>query len=352
MTRPGSRGAAVVALTAAALGAAVVTIALRGPGQDEPASATPAFSFPGCPATTVTRTGPQGAGLYRDNRGGSWDLSGAVWTGVPYPIRSERWTRGCLKGGEVDGGVPRTATRDEWYDGDNDGRVPGEGLTITVGGAKSPWLYVEELFVHDIEDAFDPNAGSSAAATHLNRVHAEFIRDDCIENEQGVHSVYVDNSFFDGCFTAFAERPPGSTSGGAGETEASFVVENSLVYVEPQPLGEEYCDEDSVERGRCIDNGDSWLGAYGIWKWSDQAAATVVIRDSIFRLDVASYTSCLAQEWPPGVYENVTLVWAGEGDYRIAGDCTNTLPRGVRLTTDLSVWDAAVARWSAQGRRR
>ena len=38
--------------------------------------------------------------------------------------------------------------------------------------------------------------------------------------------------------------------------------------------------------------------------------------------------------------------------HRTAGDCTNTLPRGVRLTTDLSVWDAAVARWSAQDRRR
>lgn len=339
---------AVVTLVGLAVGVGAAAYALGGPWQQHFALGPTTISFPGCPSTTVTRTGPQSAALHRDNRVGTWDLSDAVWTGVSYPIRADRWTRGCLRGGEVDGAVRRTATRDEWYDGVDGERVGGEAVAITVRGPGSPWLYIEDLYVHDIEDAYDPNADAPSAATYLDHVHAEHVRDDCIENEEGVHNLYINDSFFDGCFTAFAERPPGSTSGGVGTTDASFVLENSLVYVEPQPLGEEYCDRTSAERGRCLEDGSTWLGAYGIWKWSDQAAANVEVRNSIFRLDLPSYSSCRAQEWPPGTYEDVTLVWTGSSDYRTAGDCINELPRGVRLTTDLAVWEGAVADWLAR----
>ncbi|HEU4515270.1 MAG TPA: hypothetical protein VFR87_19330 [Nocardioidaceae bacterium] len=335
-------------LLATTLAAVATSAVLRWSANGgQPASDPAAFAIPTCPPTTLTLTGPQSEALERDNDRGTWDLSGAVWVGETYPIRSERWTRGCVRGGEVDGGIPRALTRDEWYDGDS-GAADGEGFTITVGGARSPWLYVEGLYVHDTEDAYDPNATSSEASTYLERVHAEYIRDDCIENEQGVHSVYVNDSFFDGCFTAFAERPPGSESTSEGTADVSFVVENSLVHVQPQPLGDNYCDEDSIDRGRCVEDGSGWLGSYGIWKWSDQAAAHVEIRNSIFRLDLPSYSSCLAQEWPPGVFRNVTVVWTGPGDYATAGGCRNKLPRGVRLTTDLSIWNAAVAAWSAR----
>ena len=88
-----------------------------------------------------------------------------------------------------------------------------------------------------------------------------------------------------------------------------------------------------------------WLGAYGIWKWSDEAASKVTVRDTIFRLDMPSYSSCSSQEWPEGTYENVTLVWTGTKRYRTAGGCHNRLPQGVRLTTDLGVWRTAKRAW-------
>ena len=88
-----------------------------------------------------------------------------------------------------------------------------------------------------------------------------------------------------------------------------------------------------------------WLGAYGIWKWSPDAASEVVVRDTIFRLDIASYSSCSSQEWPVGTYEDVTVVWTGKGRYKNAGDCHNRLPKGVELTTDLGVWRAAKGAW-------
>ena len=41
------------------------------------------------------------------------------------------------------------------------------------------------------------------------------------------------------------------------------------------------------------------------------------------------------------------VVWAGKGRYRSAGACVNTLPRGVRLTTNVRVWNRAKAAWLA-----
>ena len=110
-----------------------------------------------------------------------------------------------------------------------------------------------------------------------------------------------------------------------------------------------YCNSTKVTSGRCKATSDPqvWLGAHGIWKWSQAAASKVTVRNTIFRLDMASYSSCLPQQWPAGTYENVTLVWAGTGPYATAGGCNNVLPSGVTLTTDVSVWNNAKAAWLA-----
>jgi hypothetical protein len=340
-----------VAFVVASAVGVLATIALSVGAQDRPPVTFPGISttpHPSCPAVTVQRQGDQAKALYRSNAGGTWDLGEGVWRGLSYPVRSESWTRGCVTGGVVHGPIPRAATRDAWYDGIGGDRVSGEGLRITMSGAEQSWLTVKDMVVSDMEDAFDPNAGGTSARTHLDHVRAEYIRDDCIENEDPVHSMYVTNSFLDGCFTAFAERPPGSTRAQDGTTPADFVVENSLVRVAPQPLGPEYCGSEGVSRGRCLPDGDAWLGAYGIWKWSDRAAANVEVRNTVFRLDVPSYSSCRAQQWPSGTYENVTLVWTGAGAYATAGGCSNTLPPGVTLTQDKSVWTQAVETWQRQ----
>ena len=95
-----------------------------------------------------------------------------------------------------------------------------------------------------------------------------------------------------------------------------------------------------------------WLGAFGIWKWSRAAAATVTVRNTVFRLDMPSYSTCAAQRWPSGTYRNVWLVWTGAGPYATAGGCVNTLPAGVTLTTDGAVGQgqSGLARRAALGR--
>lgn len=323
-----------------------------------------AGTLPTCPTTTLVRSGAQATGIQTANTTGTWDLTGASWSsgaGGNWPVRSDAWGQGCLVGAAVNGLIPRTATRDQFYDGLNGGAPStSEAYNHTLTSGASNYLYMLGSFAKDVEDAFDPNGTDSAQMVTLDRVHAEYVRDDCIENESNgapgtaVASMTIIGSLFDGCFTGFGERPPGSVTAQNGTGAATFTMEDSLVYVQPMLLGANYCDAARVANGRCLETGTTtdnlYLGSYGFWKWSDKAAGTVTIRNTIFRLDAPSYSSCTGNQWPAGTYQNVTLVWTGAGSYSTAGGCTNTLPSGVTLTTDVSVWDNAKAAWlPAQG---
>ena len=320
-----------------------------------------AVTVPGCPATQLTRSGPQTTAVDETTTDATWDLRGAVWDHVApepltYPVHSEQWTRGCIVGAQVLGNVPRSQTRDQWYDGQDGGtRMGGEAFRQTLTDAPGNYLLMRDTYASDYEDAYDPNGVSPLDTLYLDHVQAHYIRDDCIENEgsgstQVPMNVVVRDSLFDGCFTGFAERPPKVTDGDPnGKGPQSFVVEHSLLYVQPQPLGPNYCSATLVSIGRCLATTQPqvWLGAHGIWKWSSAAAGTVVVRNSIFRLDLPSYSACTSQQWPAGTYQDVVLVWAGPGPYASAGGCVNTLPPGVRLTTDVGEWDRAKAAWLA-----
>jgi hypothetical protein len=305
------------------------------------------------PPVTLTVTGSQTQGVRADNNGGTWDLRGAVWNEnapdpLAYPIRSDAWTKGAILGGTVFGNIPKTWTRDQWYNGVDGGReLHGEVYRQTMTDTADNTLLIQDGYAEDFEDAYDPNAVRSDSTTDLEHVRATYIRDDCIENEDVPHNLILRNSLFDGCFTGFAERPGGLSGTQNGTGPQSFTVEDSLVYIQPQPLGPLYCNSTKVASGRCKATSDPqvWLGAHGIWKWSQAAASKVTVRNTIFRLDMASYSSCLPQQWPAGTYQNVTLVWTGPGPYATAGGCNNVLPSGVTLTTDVSVWDNAKAAW-------
>ena len=320
-----------------------------------------AVTVPGCPPTRLTRSGPQTTAVNEAATDATWDLRGAVWDHVApdpltYPVHSEQWTRGCIVGAQVRGNVPPSQTRDQWYDGRDGGiRMGGEAFRQTLTDTPGNYLLMRDTYASDYEDAYDPNGVSPADTLYLDHVQAHYIRDDCIENEgsgstQVPMNVVVRDSLFDGCFTGFAERPPKVTDGDPnGKGPQSFVVEHSLLYVQPQPLGPNYCSATLVSIGRCLATTQPqvWLGAHGIWKWSSAAAGTVVVRNSIFRLDLPSYSACTSQQWPAGTYQDVVLVWAGPGPYASAGGCVNTLPSGVRLTTDVGEWDRAKAAWLA-----
>jgi hypothetical protein len=350
----------VVAATAALVISGVIVVATYE--SDEP---NPYPELPGCPAVGLDVTGSQSSNLVGGAADETWDLTGATWDVLSYdpsstqtmPIEIDSWSRGCIKGGTILGPVPLTDTRDQWYDGIGGAAKNGDGLSVVLDeSVHDNWVVVRDVVVSDYEDAYDFQGYSPQdAVAYLDHVTATDIGDDCLEVEgsssdpDGPVSLAINNSYFE-CFTGIAERPPDSTTAQDGTGAQSFSMENSLMWIKPRLLGPNYCDSTSVTQGRCATTADPevWTGTYGIWKWSNQAAARVAVRDTIFRLDMPSYSSCSSQQWPAGSYDNVTVVWTGAGPYSTAGACTNTLPSGVTLTTDVSVWDDAVAAWQAQ----
>jgi hypothetical protein len=348
----------VAPLAAAILAAPFLVVLTAGPSNSH---ASRAAGLPACPPTQLTRTGSQTTAVDAAATDATWDLRGAVWDKVapapiPYPIRSEAWTRGCIVGARINGNVPEAATRDQWYDGKDGGpRLGGEVFRVTLTNTAANYVLFRNTVAQDFEDAYDPNGWSPAAAMYLDHVQARYIRDDCIENEgdgppQVPITVVVRHSLFDGCFSGFAERPVGagddSQNGFGG---SSLTVDDSMMWIQPQPLGPRYCSPRQVRIGRCRATAQPkvWLGAFGIWKWSRAAAATVTVRNTVFRLDMPSYSTCAAQRWPSGTYRNVWVVWTGSGPYATAGGCRNTLPAGVTLTGDARAWDKAKAAWKA-----
>lgn len=337
-----------------------VVSALGGCSVLRQPSRKPATAYPRCPEATrwVTGnvTGTQGASSSAGSNE-TWNLTGFTHTTTPdptrYPFRLERVRNVCIVGGRIIGNIPDTYSRTQWYDGiglpSSAPKYDGDAFRIVQ---KNGWALIRDAYVERVSDAYNPQ-GPRTARIYLDHVHAKYIRDDCIENEGSGNverpmNLVINRSLFDGCFTGIAERPMyagGSVQNGSGPQ--SLTIDNTLMYIQPQPLGPNYCSDAQVTTGRCkaTSRSNVWMGAHGIWKWSRAAASKVTIRNSVFKLDMASYTSCGAQVWPAGTYQNVTLVWAGAGPYATAGGCKNTLPAGVTLTTDNSVWSKAKAAW-------
>ena len=348
---PAAAAFAVLALIAAAL------VLLIAPARS-------AVTLPTCPSTVLTRSGTQTTSVNQANSNGTWDLSGAVWPSSfdqgthTYPIRSDSWGKGCILGGEVHGPIGRNETRDQWYNATNGGDREGGEIWRTTMDSADDWVVNRDSYGSDFEDANDPNSTNAASTYYVDHQHLEWVRDDCVEDEDdsgvGVPlNVVINNSLWDGCFTVFAERPTYSNSGQQNGTgPQTLQVENSLIYSNPQPLGSTYCSDAKVTQGRCIATGTPglWLGSHGIWKWSAAAASHVIMRNVTFRLDNASYSSCSPQQWPAGTYENVRLLWTNSKPYSSAGGCTNVLPAGVTLVSGqaaLDEWNQKKAAWLA-----
>lgn len=301
-------------------------------------SPKPATAYPRCPEATrwVTGnvTGTQGASSSAGSNE-TWNLTGFTHTTTPdptrYPFRLEGVRNVCIVGGRIIGNIPDTYSRTQWYDGigipSSAPKYDGDAFRIVQ---KNGWALIRDAYVERVSDAYNPQ-GPRTARIYLDHVHAKYIRDDCIENDLKPHSIYVNDSLFDGCFNFISERGEDSSYASRGRTPGETVIDNSLVYVEPMPLGPKYCDDND----RCVND----RGARGLFKWSRTATRNLVVRNTILRLDQRSYSSENGDKFPKGTYQDVTLVWLGSGDYPEA------LPPGVRLTRDKRVWDDAKAAW-------
>jgi hypothetical protein len=228
----------------------------------------------------------------------------------------------CVLGGKIVGQQSRAFT---WH---TMKRLDGDGLNFRSQGG-----IVDGIRVDNIEDGISTIGGDPAGVT-IRNAHLTYIRDDCIEND-AIVAVRVQDSLLDGCFNGVSERPglggsPPPPSPGEGLT-----LDGVLMRVRPMPYDR--------SRALCGQNAADGLGGGGFFKWS-RHANRLVVRNTVLLAERGSVNCGASMSFPgDGVYENVTLVWLGEGSYP-----GRLPPSGVTVTRDRRIWDEARARWLAR----
>ena len=213
---------------------------------------------------------------------------------------------GCVLGWSVFGQQSRLLSWREMHDDIG-------GSALRVYGSN---YVVDGLRAENVEDAFDPRGGEGF---EVRNMWVEYVRDDCIENDERRAGV-VRDSLFDGCYTFFSEQDDGEVDG------ESLVFDGVLVRLSAMPGPRDFEDPTALGHGSLFK------------KFDKGERHEPVIRNSVFFLEQECNTGC--KDWPPGtVASNVVLVWGGEGEFPMS-----VLP-GMTLTQDRSVWDTAAASW-------
>ena len=108
----------------------------------------------------------------------------------------------CLLGGLVVGQQARDLTWDQVK-----AKYDGAGVRIAADG----WYVVDGLRVENVEDGIDPRGPEGEYPKGgdgfvLRNLYFQYIRDDCVENDDIAGGV-IEDSLFDGCNTGISERP-------------------------------------------------------------------------------------------------------------------------------------------------
>lgn len=214
----------------------------------------------------------------------------------------------CILGGKTIGQQSEGLTWNDVHDTWHGGGFRVYGADYVVNG----WR------IRNTADGFQPRDGENWV---LQNNYYEYIRDDCIENDDRLGGIVYD-SLFDGCYTGLSEQDAGEVAG------ESLIFDGVLMRLQAMP-------------GPYGSNDPNILGHGSFFKkFDDGGRHQPIIRNSIF---VAESFYRDPKDWPQGTtMENVTVVWLGEGEFPMS-----VLP-GMTLTTNRAVWDTARAEWLAR----
>lgn len=203
-----------------------------------------------------------------------------------------------------------------------------DGDALHVKGCKGN-LTVSDVYWDNVEDGLGPMPGLNHWS--LRNAYLRYIRDDAIENDDLIPGEVV-NCLIDGCFTFLSQRPEPPRS-----SDAVTTIQDCIIHVEAQPHdgipGKAWRDKNIPVGAGKMNRAPGML-----FKW-EAGAGTVVMKNCFVKIDGVSVNGIEDLRFPPGEYENVTLVWLGEGKYPMP------VPPGVSITDDESVWGLARRRW-------
>ena len=205
------------------------------------------------------------------------------------------------------------------------GLYDGDGIRIEAPGEK----VVDGIFMDNVQDGFSPRGGGTWT---LRNSHLKYVRDDFIEND-GLLSGEIVDCLADGVFVFLSARPGKKSDPDKLDAREPPVVKirDTLVHVEAMPFDGDM----KLKNQRYIVDGKA---CGQLFKWS-RWAGTVEVKNCIFRWDQMSASGPTPMSFPAGSYENVTLIWLGEGDF------PKPLSDGITLSRDVSIWDKAKAEW-------
>jgi hypothetical protein len=292
-----------------------------------------------CPARDVSRyrgVVTERVSQSRPPDGRTFDLRGMTSTAygtstlhaLTFGITGSEVTAGglCTLGGDVRSGVSHGRTWDDLND-----HADGGALSF---GTRSGVGVVDGLRADNVFDAISAK-GDPPARIVVRNVWFTNIRDDCIENDTHPKTLTVHDSLLDGCFVGISERP-GSDDGWHRPT-GTTTLDRVLLRLQPMAYG-----TGCRYRQACTDG----RGHHVFFKWSETATPSVVIRDSVLRMDRYSINGPTPMRFPPGTRaERAVLVWLGPGAY------PHPLPPGMTLTRDVRVWERARADWLCRHRQ-
>ena len=292
----------IAVVTAVVVGGTTMTAQPVPVGAVGPCSATPTQTLTGAQATAFTTT------LAPNER---VDANAASWTGTtPYPVYFDSGDDSCWDGGTVKGTFPVSTTWNTFHG------TTGFGF----GGARFTAAHPR---VFNYGDAISVRTGSDDFL--VKDAYLSYIHDDCVQNDDLLAGT-VDGSYLDGCYVAFsARRTSGTTFDGHLNT---WNIKNSLVRLQAMP---------TVYKG-------STAGHGGFFKWDDTALLSpkLNISNTVFRADqLTNHGDLLMPAGYDVTCSNNTMVWLGPGAF------PGTLPSCFTITTDRSVWDAAVRGWKS-----
>ncbi len=260
------------------------------------------------PTTRVSGTLPGTLNLPQAKEARSYDLRDATFSGPPPnpdpvaigQVQPARYT--CVLGGTI---IGQPSIADMWR-GEVYNKYGGYGLSLdTVSDHDS---VVDGLRVDRLVDGFGP-AGDG---TVMRNAYISNIRDDCVEADY-LSAGRIEDSLLDGCYAGISVDPVTRPS---PKNPQPLVLDGVLMRLKPYP--------------------NSPVALQTIRLFKSEAWANVIVRNSVF---LADKTTTRSDQFRAIQAENVTVVWLGDGTF------PGTVPPGVTVTTDLSVWEQARAEW-------
>lgn len=323
---------------------ASVTFTVLTNDQAANAKAT-SYGFTNCSAATQTQVRPFTSGTNLSTQwkvvsppnNTTYDLTGVTSTAypsavAPFMVGSTTPAAGtCIVGGTMNGTTDDNVGWQTYHDNYN---APCDKMTATN------WEQVRNQRCHDIEDGLrlvEPAVNGNTTSFFSSGTYLSHVRDDCMENDYTLGGVLYD-SLWESCNTGLSERPSGSQSWTSPANE-SVTLDHMLIGL--------YSTCHFAD-GFCFDTGAIW-GENSIFKWST-SANKLVIKCSVFKVDSKSLNGANDDDIPAGTVIDdsacpnnpTTLVWLGAGAY--PGNLNGV---NIQVSTDVNVWNTAVANWKA-----